>query len=185
MPGASAIVTGLPRWPRREQYIVARVGASTVFATDGLTDAPLQGDDEAPDGFGIEVWAETDEPLAVPTSSWLAALVTAVGYQVSGGAIKAEHFARAPGFMSFEVPIADMPFDGTWPAAMVTSRGTVAMLIGVTRPDRPGSLAEPYAALRYVNVRLITPSELDAIMAEGLPAAQRIAGTRTSSRLTP
>lgn len=182
-PAMSAILTGLPRWPRREQYIVARIGANTIIATDGLTDTPLPGDDDAPDGFGIEVWGETDEPLSAPARSWLAALVAAVGYQVAAGTLRVEYFARQPGFISFEIPIADMKFDGQWPKSMTTPRDTVAMLIGLRSPTRPDVLREPFDAIRYLNVRLITPTELDSLRADGLTAAQRIAAQGPASRL--
>jgi len=182
-PLVSGASRGLPPWPRREQYIVARVGTNTIIGTDGLTDTPPHGGGDGPNGFGIEVWAETDAQLANPAQSWLAALVSAVGYHVADGAFEAAYFLGDPGVLLFEVHISELSFDGRWPASVVTPRGTIGVLLGMRSPERPDRLASPFADVRYVNIRVISSKQLDALATRGPSALEEVVGTSSVSRL--
>src|SRR5258708_39031146 len=71
---------GGPMWPNlRQAWRVVRRGANTIVMSDGLSD-PFSDETDPNTGFGIEVLAETADPMSEPLqASWLFELV----YQVS------------------------------------------------------------------------------------------------------
>ncbi|MFO0745417.1 MAG: SCP2 sterol-binding domain-containing protein [Myxococcota bacterium] len=179
LPIVSSRMRGGPAWPTRESYAYMHVGTHTIVATDGLSD-PSSDDATQTTGFDMEVWVETDAPVPSIAASWVTALVIELGYQVAAGVVTRPNLDRF-GMMSLEVPVA--ADDARWPKAFIGPTGTVGVLIGATSPDRPETLAAPFAHVRYVNVRVLLPGEVAELVAGGLPVAKRLAAAGTVSRV--
>jgi len=179
IPFVSSGLMGGPAWPVREAYALMRDGENTIVATDGLSD-PIDAD--WPHGFQLEVWAETDQQLADPARSWLTALVAAVGYQIAAGVFEPWHLEPL-GVLSLEIPLVQLQFEGSWPASIVTPNGTIAVLIGSANKQRPDWLPAPFDDVRYCNIRILTPGELQELLRGDAETVKRLAGKGTVSRL--
>jgi hypothetical protein len=145
---------GGPRWPDlRQAWRVVRSGANTIVISDGLSD-PFS-DEPAPNaGFGLEVLAETPDPMPEPLpASWLFELVYLVSQQCAGhGGVR--DLIDELGLLSLELPAADV----FQPVATPNNRAGV--LLGLAEPGMATEFTVPGGSVRVVTAKLLWPSEL-------------------------
>lgn len=152
---------GGPMWPDlRQAWRVIHRGNNTVIMSDGLSD-PFS-DEPAPNvGFGLEVLAETSDPVAEPVpASWLFDLVYQVSQQCAAhGGVR--DLIDELGLLSLELPSSDPLRE------LETVNGTVGVLLGVELPEISMMFALPAGSVRLVSAKLLWPSELEYARSQG------------------
>ncbi len=165
---------GAPPWPTtRQSYSVTRTDATTIIASDGMTD-PHRDNSGPANGFGAEVYLESPglvgADFAAIRESWeLDALQNFAANVADLGGITG-HLDNY-GVVSMELPAPE-----GIPAQMVTPNGTVGVLIGLDAPGRPAGvdLGEGESA-RMIPVTVITPAETAYIVEGGAAARNDLA----------
>lgn len=174
-PIIGGVLTSLPAWPTREAWKAMRTADTLIITSLGLSDPFLEevtrDGERALPGHGIEVWAETADPVDDPQSSWLMSLVSNLSYQVAGGALSRDALRRH-GQLSMEVYASDL--NGV-PADLVTPRGTLGVLLGLEHPNRRLSVEALGGDVFFCNVRLLSQKQLDAIVSGGSNARRSLA----------
>ena len=169
--------TGAPRWPGpRQSYRVVRTQQTVILASDGLAD-PGPDADSRNQGFGCEVFLETT-PLVgadfeqIRASPFFPAIENFAQNVADLGGIS--QLLQQHGVLSMELPIGELMPE------LQTERGTVGALIGLSS-GRPPTFAGPLGAIDVVPLTLISPAELEAIVAGGAEARDRLAAQRSQS----
>lgn len=162
---------GGPRWPAmRQAYRVARAGTETLIASDGLSD-PFE--DGSRNGFGLEIFAVTDEPLAQAAPSWLFDAV----WQMSQ--FCAQHGGVADlldelKLVTTELYGVKLPEEHA--PRFVNEAGRVAVLLGMQPAGRlPFRIDGPLSPIRLVNLKLLTLPELAFVLQGGDGARAELA----------
>ncbi|QDU29939.1 hypothetical protein ETAA8_50570 [Anatilimnocola aggregata] len=148
---------GGPRWPAlRQSWQVVRNGARTVIISDGLSDA-FDDEIEPSTGFGIEILAETADPLPhqLPRS-WLFELVYAVSQQAAAHGGFRELIDEL-GLLSLEIQAPSQLRSVASPA------GNVGILLGLTAPGRETTWHLPAGRAKVVTAKLLMPAELEYV----------------------
>jgi len=154
---------GGPRWPAmRQGFRTARQDGAVLVASDGLSD-PWDDGDEG-NGFGLEFFAITSDPLESVAGSWLWDIV----WQMSQFAAK--HGGIGPlldevGHVSTELYAVGIPEDRQ--ADFVNEAGRVGVLLGLTAEPIPPGVEGPLSEIRLVNVKLLTLGELEYVVDRG------------------
>jgi hypothetical protein len=171
---------GGPMWPDlRQAWRVVRRGSNTIVLSDGLSD-PFSDEPEPNAGFGVEVLAETTDPVPEPLQvSWLFDLVYQVSQQCAAhGGVR--DLIDELGLLSLELPMSDV----LQPVATENNRAGV--LLGVSPPDVKTEFALPGGTVRVVTAKLLWPSELQYAAENGDSGreelARRFAADRTYHR---
>jgi hypothetical protein len=171
---------GGPTWPDlRQAWRVVRRGANTIVISDGLSD-PFSDEPEPNAGFGVEVLAETADPMPEQLQvSWLFDLVYLVSQQCAGhGGVR--DLIDELGLLSLELPMTEA-FQ-----AVATSNNRAGVLLGLAAPDVQTEFALPGGSVQVVTAKLLWPSELDHAAAKGQAGreelAKRFAADRTHHR---
>jgi hypothetical protein len=171
---------GGPRWPDlRQAWRVIHRGANTLVISDGLSD-PFSDEPEPNTGLGLEVLAETEDPMPdQPQASWLFSLAYHVSQQCAAhGGLR--NLIDELGILSLELPmsVALQP--------VATSNNTAGVLLGIPSPDFGSDFLLPGGSVRVVTAKLLWPSELDYAASEGKAGreglAQRFAKDGTHHR---
>jgi hypothetical protein len=178
VPVVSGTLRGLPPWPKREAFRAICGPTSTLVVTDGLSDPFAPGDEveglEHVSGYGIELWAETDEVSSEKdvTHTRAFGLVSVVAYHVAD-LTPSRLQLDCHGIVSMEIHAQDV---GTlpWPAGIVSDDGRIGILLGLRAPARPTTIALPPSDVRYACVRVITRAELLEIREHGAAARDRL-----------
>lgn len=172
--------SGSPAWPTtRQSYVVTRGAATTILASDGMSD-PFRDNSGPATGFGAEVYLESPALVGADFSairgSWeLSALQNFAANVADIGGITG-HLEQY-GVVSMELPEPE-----GMPSHCVTPHGTVGILIGLEAPGRPTTVeVAPGERIAMIPVTLITPEETGFIVEGGAAArkelAQRLAAT--------
>lgn len=146
---------GGPSWPAlRQAFSVVRRGSHTLVISNGLSD-PFD-DSEAPNaGFGIEIYAETQAPLAGSvTDSPVFKLVHAVAQQAAHSGQVAQ-FVKTHGVVTMELFADEMGLEDYQNEA-----GMVGVMIGVDHPEIPKTVEFPGGEVVLASVQLLTAEEL-------------------------
>lgn len=146
--------------------------------TDGLSD-PFAPDDQVGgleefSGFGVELWAETDEVGSEQdvTATFAFALVSAMSYQVADLAIDRLRLDKHD-VMSMELLAGDVT-NRTWPRNMVTREGKIGVLLGVRAPSRPQHMRIADTDIRCVSIRLLDAQQLEVVRLGGAAARAQL-----------
>jgi hypothetical protein len=151
------------QWPtfRRAFRIVRRAGG-ILFASEGLSDAPLE-PDRSEGGFEMEVYAETRDPLGdAPHESWL--------FQIVWQAAELAASRAGLGDLLDRVDVLSTQVELTDPAAseLVDEEGRAGILLNLTDEKiLPGRLDLPNGPTRLVNAKLLHPLELAYLTENG------------------
>jgi hypothetical protein len=171
---------GGPTWPDlRQAWRVVRRGANTIVISDGLSD-PFSDEPEPSAGFGLEVLAETADPMPEQLqASWLFDLVYQVSQQCAGHGGVRELIDKL-GLLSLELPMSEVL------EPVATSNNRAGVLLGLAPPDTDTEFDLPGGSVRVVTAKLLWPSELDYAAANGKAGreelAKRFAADRTYHR---
>jgi hypothetical protein len=160
---------GGPTWPDlRQAWRVIRQGANTIVISDGLSD-PFSDEEEPTAGFGLEVLAETSDPMPKQLqASWLFNLVYQVSQQCAGhGGVR--DLIDELGLLSLELPMSE----ALEPVA--TSNNRAGVLLGLRAPGLKTEFALPAGSVRVVTAKLLWPSELDYAAAKGKAGRNELA----------
>jgi hypothetical protein len=164
---------GGPRWPAmRQAFRIARKGELTLVASDGLSD-PFD-DEGAPkvNGFGLEVYAMTREPVGDVAASWLFSLVWNAAQLCAGNGQVADMLEEMK-LISTELHVR-MPPEAA--ARYVNEHGRVGVLIGQAT-ELPKQVQGPLSPIRLVNLQLLTREELADVVKRG-PKGREAAAER-------
>jgi hypothetical protein len=160
---------GGPMWPDlRQAWRVVRRGSNTIVISDGLSD-PFSDEPGPSAGFGLEVLAETADPMPEPLqASWLFDLVYHVSQQCAGhGGVR--DLIDELRLLSLELPVSA----ALQPVA--TSNNRAGVLLGLAPPDMETEFALPGGSIRVVTAKLLWPSELDYVVANGEAGREELA----------
>ena len=147
---------GGPSWPNlRQAWRVIRRESTTVIMSDGLAD-PFMDEPDLNAGLGLEVLAETADPLSSEPwqESWLLRLVYDVSQQCAHHGEVRSVIDRL-GVICLELPIT---------AALerfATDRDTAGVLLGITPPDFPSHFDVACGSVSIVTAKLLWPTEVD------------------------
>ncbi len=171
---------GGPMWPNlRQAWRVIGQGTNTILISDGLSD-PFSDEPETNAGFGIEVLAETTDPMPEQLQvSWLFDLVYQVSQQCAAhGGVR--DLIDEFGLVSLELPMSEV----FQPVA--TSNNSAGVLLGLPAPGVQPEFALPGGSVRVVTAKLLWPSELEYAVSKGKGGreelAKRFAADRTHHR---
>ena len=146
---------GGPLWPdTRQAGRVIRSGTNTLILSDGLSD-PFCDDPEPNPGFGLEVLAETSDPLPDELQgTWLFDLVYQVSQQCAFHGGVRELIDRLV-LVSLELPLSPQL------EPVATANNTAGVLLGTLPPDYPAGFDVPGGSVRIVTAKLLWPRELE------------------------
>lgn len=150
-----------PPWPDlRQAWRVIRRPGSVIVISDGLSD-PFDEEEDLNTGFGLEVIAETEDPLPDQIQdSWLFDLVYAVSQQCADHGGVAELVERL-GTVSLELEATDAL------SPVATDDDQVGVLLGVTADSAPRYFEVPAGNVLVLTATLLFPSELDYLIEHG------------------
>ena len=160
---------GGPRWPAlRQSWRMVRRPASTLFASDGLSD-PFD-DDLTPLGYRVEVYVETGERFADEDEakrSWAFDLVYQASQAVAGagGIYEAVEHEGMIVTTVFRIPQA--------PERVKDAEDRVGVIIGFPAADIPREMELPGGKVLLLAVTPLLPSELAYIENEADGQAAR------------
>lgn len=160
---------GGPRWPDlRQAWRVIRRGANTIVVSDGLSD-PFSDEPEPNAGFGIEVLAETADPMPEQLQArWLFNLVYQVSQQCAAhGGVR--ELIEELGLLSLELPMSEVL------RPVATSNNRAGVLLGLAAPGMRTEFALPGGSVRVVTAKLLWPSELDYAASNGNAGRETLA----------
>jgi hypothetical protein len=160
---------GGPMWPDlRQAWRVVRRGSNTIIISEGLSD-PFSDEPQPSAGFGLEVLAETSDPMPEQLqASWLFDLVYQVSQQCAAhGGVR--ELIDELGLLSLELPMSEVL------KAVATSNDRAGVLLGLAPPDMATEFALPGGSVRVVTAKLLWPSELDYAAAKGKAAREELA----------
>lgn len=149
---------GGPAWPAlRQAFSVIHQGKNTIVISNGLAD-PFDDIEEKNSGFGIEVYAETKEPIEGDISnSHLFKIVYAVAQQAAHSGQMAE-YVKKYGVITMELYADDCGLHD-----YQNESGMVGVMIGIDHPDLPRSVEFPGGEIVLASVQVLTPSELEYV----------------------
>jgi hypothetical protein len=164
---------GGPTWPNlRQAFVTARRQGQLLVASDGLSDPFANPADGQGNGFGIEFYATTVDPLPAVPGSWLLDLV----WQMSQNA--AAHGGLA-GLLAEQGLLSTELYDVAIPAhareRYVSDAERVAVLVGLGDAAPPASVQGPLGPIRLANLKLLTRSELDFLLEHGASGRHELA----------
>lgn len=152
-------------WPAyREAYRIVRRGSSTIIATDGLSD-PFEGTTGLGNGFEVELFLETPDPLGELPTTWAFALIRQLARQMAGSGGLGTSLADY-GVLSMEFPdVADEPrIHQQVPSSFVTADGSVGVLLGQPLPGFATTIPEmPLSPVIVLPIVLLTAREVSAV----------------------
>jgi hypothetical protein len=160
-PVLDEITRAGPQWPASPQSfrVVRRNfphgGRATLLASDGLS-APFAHDESGRNGFGLECFAATEDPLDRVMGSWLWDLV----WQVSQLAAKRGDLAyllNELGLLSTELLDVNLPSFAR--PTFLSETGSVGVLLGLTPNPLPKTLPGPRGPIHMVSIKLLTVDE--------------------------
>jgi hypothetical protein len=172
---------GGPAWPNlREAFVTARQDLELLIASDGLSDPfpnPEAGDGN---GYGLEVFAVTVDPVAEPARSWLFDIVwqTSQNAAADGGLAG---LLDQLGLVSIE--LYDVAIPPSHAERFVSVDGRVGALLGLAGPPPPARIDGPLSPIRLVNAKLLTLAELDFVVREGEAGRAELAARFTAQGL--
>ncbi|MGN6543606.1 MAG: hypothetical protein ACTHK7_01040 [Aureliella sp.] len=160
---------GGPAWPDlRQAWRVIRRTNGIAIMSDGLAD-PFDDTDEPNCGFGLEVIAETPDPLPSQLErSWLFELVYGISQQCANHGGVAE-IVDELGIVSLELPVGDSL------QSLANDEGRVGVLLGVPADDIPRHFQLPAGAALALTATLLFPSELEFVVANGSEGRSQLA----------
>ena len=149
---------GGPAWPAlRQAFNIIHQGKNTLVISNGLAD-PFDDVEEKNSGFGIEVYAETKEPIEGSISnSNLFKLLYAVAQQAAHSGRMAE-FVKKYGVITMELYADDCGLHD-----YQNENGMVGVMIGIEHPDLPKQIEFPGGEVILASVQVLTPSELEYV----------------------
>ena len=157
---------GGPRWPAlRQAFRVVRSPRGILVASDGLSDPFDSGEGpEDVNGFGLECYALSADPIERVPGSWLFDLV----WQMSQFA--AQHGDLAAllddlGVITTELYDVHIPEEHR--SQLVNPEGRVGVICGVGEPPIPPGVDGPLSRIRLASVTLLTLSELTYAIERG------------------
>jgi hypothetical protein len=160
--------TGGPRWPDlRQAFRVIRNGTHTIVVSDGLSD-PFNDQPEPNVGFGIEVLCETSDPIdGAVQNDWPFWVAYDVAQQAAHhGAFR--ELIDELGVLSMEIRARFGPDE------LTTDNGRLGLLLGVHPSDFPAQWDFPAGKVKVVTVKVLHPSELAVVVAEGEAGRERL-----------
>lgn len=149
---------GGPAWPAlRQAFSIVHRGNNTIVISNGLSD-PFDDVEERNTGFGIEIYAETKEPIEGPISeSPLFKLVYATAQQAAHSGQMAD-FVGKYGVITMELFADDCGLH-----EYQNESGMVGVIIGVEHPDIPKKVTFPGGEVILATVQILTPEELSYV----------------------
>lgn len=150
---------GGPAWPAlRQAFSIVHRGNNTIVISNGLSD-PFDGVEEPNTGFGIEIYAETKEPIEGPISeSSLFKLVYATAQQAAHSGQMAD-FVR-----KYDVITMELFADDCGLHEYQNENGMVGVIIGVEHPEIPKKVNFPGGEVILATVQILTPEELSYVV---------------------
>lgn len=142
-------------WPDlRQAWRIVRKGSHTIVISDGLSD-PFSEEEEVTAGFGLEVLAESGDPMADTIQrTWLFDLNYQVSQQCADhGGVR--NLIDDLGLISLKIPSSDVL--GT----MATEDDRVGVLLGVNPPDFKTVFDVPGGSVKVLTAKLLWPSEIE------------------------
>ena len=160
MPLINPMFIGGPEWPTRPGWRRIRSDATTIIASDGLSD-PFE-DEDRNYGFGIEILCESTDQLPENVlASWLFRLVHEVSQNAANhGQFRQLIEAHEVGTMEIYADIDDL-------TPMTTDNGTVGVFLGQLMPDRPSHFSTAAGDVLIITAKLLTLAELQYVMQNG------------------
>lgn len=154
---------GGPQWPTtRQAHLIARRDDELLVASDGLAD-PMEWDDAPPsNGFGVEVYAMTDDhfddtdTMAIP-GTWLGMIVMGVSSTVAQNGAMVGRALEAEGTLTVAFDASGLPEPAH--ERFVDDQGMAVVMLGVTGTEIPDQVEGPLSPIRLVNIKLLTAAE--------------------------
>ena len=149
---------GAPDWPAgRKCYHVIHRYDSLILTTDGLSDPFVGTTLDSESGYGVEVFLEIPENVAMPfdevRESWAFALLEIVSQNIAGFGGIADRLAREE-VVLMSVPVLNPP-SPDW----VDEIGYTGVLIGLPARRVATEIALPLGPVRFTAVTLLRPDE--------------------------
>ena len=157
----------LPKWPSLDQsfILLKKANGNTVIATDGLSspfDPRLGSTNQSTDGFGLELYVETDEPINDITNSYQFDLVYQMALQVANSTKIKEMLDR------YGVITAEL-YDVRAPESFKNSEGRVGVILGLKSND-----IQDLSQVEMINIKLLTLTELKYIAENGEAGREKL-----------
>jgi hypothetical protein len=173
---------GGPRWPGlRHAFHTVRRDGELLIASDGLADPFDEGEGpEDANGFGLEIFAVTSDPIAEAKNSWLFDMVWQMSQQAAANGQVAELLDEL-GVVSAE--LYDVGIPKKHARRFFNDANRVGVLLGLHAPPIPARIDGPLSPIRLVNIKLLSVRELAFAVNGGDKArvelARRFAATPT------
>ncbi len=165
---------GGPRWPAmRQAFRVARRAGLTLVASDGLSD-PFDepGEGGQTNGFELEVYAISSEPVGRVAASWLFQLAWQMAQQCASNGGVADLIDEL-GLVSTE--LYDVPIPPELEGRFVNDAHRVGALLAQSVPGLPDSVQGAHSQIRLVNLQLLTLDELGFVVERGEQGREELA----------
>ena len=156
---------GGPSWPDlRQAWRTYRKDGRTIVVSDGLCDPFPKDEDEdgyEEQGLGIEVYAETSDPIEGEIqASWLFSLVHNASQQAASTGAFYNMLKQRDAF-SMELYLSEEQ------GFKLNKEGRVGVLIGVKNPNIDEFFEMPKGKARLVSIKLLSHDELKIAIEEG------------------
>lgn len=163
---------GGPRWPSlRQAFVTVRTGASTLIASDGLSDPfddPADEETKSYNGYGLEFYVETPGNLDPVISSWQFDVV----WQMSQNAANTgnmQALLKQYRYLTTEL------YDVNVPKEFHNDDGRVGVLLGLSSKTVPSSVTLSLETIDIINVKLLTLKELEYVVKCGKEGRDELA----------
>lgn len=171
---------GMPKWPDlRQSYSVVHLeNGHTIIATDGLSDPFGAGhthQDQAKNGFGMELYVEIEEPFDMATagSKWWFQLLYQESLQVAYHGTILDTLDKYDDILSSELyDVTDLPEDRK-------NQGRAPVMLGVPSERVPRQVEGPLGPIRFVSLTLLTLDELQHAIGDAANGRRYIADELT------
>lgn len=169
--------TGGPRWPSlRQAFITLKLpNGNIVIASDGLSDPFDNAAYATENGFEVEFYVETDEPIindikdvSSIKNSWQFSLV----YQMSQ---TAADNGQLKSVLDKYTYVSTELYDVTVPLEYKNSEGRVGVLLGIPSETVGSKIVLPLSKTKVVSVVLLTLKELEYAVNNGADGRKDLA----------
>jgi hypothetical protein len=164
---------GGPRWPAmRQAFRVARRESAVLVASDGLSDPFDAAGAPRVNGFGLEIFAWSPDPLGEVAGSWLWDMV----WQMSQFAARHEGIGELLdelGVLTTELYDVRIPAERA--DRLVNEAGRVGVLVAPAQAPLPARIDGPLSPIRLVGLTLLTRAELAWVLEGGDAARTELA----------
>ena len=154
---------GGPRWPGlRQAHSVTRRGRSVLLASDGLADPTSWADAPPSNGYGVEVYGISADPLEARdtvslATSWLGEVVMSTSRLIAQHGFGFVDALERNATLTVGFPNAALP--GPNASKFIDDNQSLTVLLGLIDKAIPEVIEGPLSPIRLVNAKLLTVAE--------------------------